>query len=104
MRAGSAGGLPNAAAPVEMCLLVQIQELLCDLLLGQLSEGGYALSLAEHEPAVAGDALSGPVVIGLVVGVDALDAQGSGSRVDSAAEALSADGEGFIHGGVLSGL
>ena len=55
-----------------MCLPVKIQELLCDLLLGQLAEGGDALSLAEHEPAVAGDALSGPVIIGLVVGVDAM--------------------------------
>ena len=87
-----------------MCLPVQIQELLGDLFLGQLAEGGDSLSLAEHEPAVAGDALSGPVVIGLVVGMDALDAQGSGAMVDSAAEALCADGEGVLHGGVLSGL
>ena len=80
MRAGLAGSLPDAATPVEMCLPVQIQELLGDLLLGQLAEGGDALSLAEHEPAVAGDALPGPVVIGLVVGVDALDALGCRRR------------------------
>ena len=99
------GGLPDAARPGQVCLLVQIQEPGGDLFrleVQALAEDGDQLSPPVHLPHPGGRFQS-PVVLGLVVGVDAVDVGCARAGVGLDSKALAVDGEGG-HGVFLLGL
>ena len=103
MKAVAGGGLPNAARPGQVCLPVQIQEPGGDLFrleVQALAEDGDQLAPAVHLPH-SGGRFASPVVLGLVVGVDAGNAGCACARVGLDSKALAVDGDDF-HGVFLS--
>ena len=101
----ASGGLPNAARPGQVCLPVQIQEPGGDLFrleVQALAEDGDQLAPAVHLPH-SGGRFASPVVLGFVVGVDAVDVGCARVGVGLDSKALAVNGEGG-HGVFLLGL